>query len=372
MSIKYSLLRKSYRNLLRPYLFQLDPENAHDLFTNFGEFLGKSYLTKTITKSIFYYQNKALSQKVAGISFHNPVGLSAGFDKDASLQAILPDVGFGYMQIGSVTLKPYLGNLEPRLYRLIKSKGLVVNYGLKNIGVNKIIAKLKNYDQPSFPLGISVAKTNCRETVGTKEGISDYYKCLKLLDNNGIGNFYTLNISCPNTFGGEPFTTPDKLKKLLKKISTLNIQKPIFVKMPINLNWQEFKKLLNVIVKYQLAGVVISNLTKTRDPKLIKDDIPKGVIGGISGKPTEKQGNVLISKTYKNYKDKLIIIGVGGIFSAEDAYEKIKSGATLVQLITGMVFEGPQLIGEINQELVELLQNDGYKNINEAVGAYYR
>ncbi len=370
MSFKHSLIGKSYRNILRPYLFKLDPENAHDAFTNFGAFLGKSQLAKTLTKNLFDYQNEALSQKVAGINFHNPVGLSAGFDKDANLQDILPAVGFGFMQIGSVTLNPYNGNPRPRLYRLHKSKGLVVNYGLKNIGAKKIITKLKKYNNSSFPLGISIAKTNCRETVGINDGVADYYNCLKQLYDNRIGDFYTLNISCPNTYGGEPFTTTSKLRKLLDKISTIDIKKPIFVKMPINLNWKEFKKLLDVIAGYQLDGVIIGNLTKKRDTELIKDKLSKNIKGGISGKPTEKLNNDLISKTYQKYKDKLIIIGVGGIFNAEDAYDKIKRGATLVQLITGMVFEGPQLIGEINQKLVDLLKKDGYRNIREAVGAY--
>lgn len=371
MSFKYSLIGKTYRFVLKPYLFQFDPENTHDLFTNFGNFLGKNRITKSLTKNLFYYQNDSLSQKVCGITFKNPVGLAAGFDKDANLVNILPDVSFGFMHVGSVTLKPYGGNPKPRLYRLPKSKGLVVYYGLKNIGVKKIIEKLKDFSHSSFPLGISIAKTNCNDTASTKGGIEDYYQCMKELIKSGIGDFYTINISCPNTFGGEPFTTSDRLNALLKKITTLNIDKPIFAKMPINLNWRDFKKLLDVIVKYKLDGVIIGNLTKTKDKKLIKDAIPANVKGGISGKPTEKLNNDLILKTYKDYKNKLIIIGVGGIFSASDAYEKIKRGATLVQLITGMVFEGPQLIGEINKELVELLKKDGYENISEAIGQYH-
>lgn len=371
MSFKHSLIGKSYRNILRPYLFKLDPENAHDAFTNFGAFLGKSQLAKTLTKNLFDYQNEALSQKVAGINFHNPVGLSAGFDKDANLQNILPSVGFGFMHIGSVTLNPYEGNPKPRLVRLPKSKGLIVYYGLKGIGVKKIIRKLKDFNNSTFPLGISVAKTNCSDTATAKEGIEDYYQCIKELVKSDIGDFYTINISCPNAFGGEPFTTTARLDPLLKIIATLNIKKPIFVKMPINLSWVDFKKLLDVIVKYELDGVIIGNLTKKRDTELIKDELPKNIKGGISGKPTEKLNNNLISKTYKQYQDKLIIIGVGGIFNAADAYDKIKRGATLVQLITGMVFEGPQLIGEINQKLVILLKKDGYRNIREAVGAYY-
>ena len=142
--------------------------------------------------------------------------------------------------------------------------------------------------------------------------------------------------------------------------------------MPINLPWKEFKPLCEVALKYKVDGVIIGNLNKNRQDPAIIDEIPKSVQGSISGKPTEKLSNELISKTYREYKKKLIIIGAGGIFSAEDAYEKIKRGSTLVQLITGMIYQGPQLIGEINRGLVKLLEKDGYKNISQAVGAYHK
>lgn len=371
-SIKNSFLGSTYKNILNPLFFQMNPEDVHDTITSFGNLLGKYKVTKTVIRGLYHFENETLVQKVAGINFSNPVGLSAGFDKDADLTNILPDIGFGFTQVGSVTLKPYQGNPKPRLYRLPKSRGIVVYYGLKNIGVDKIISKLSNSNNPNFPMGISVARTNCKEAVEIKAGIKDYFNCLKKLNNAGIGNFYTINISCPNTFGGEPFTTSARLDSLLDKISSLKVKKPIFIKMPINLSWQDFKKLLDVIVKYDIDGVIIGNLTKKRDPKLIKDAIPKEVNGGISGKPTEKLNNYLITKTYESYKNKLIIIGVGGIFSAEDAYEKIKRGATLVQLITGMIFNGPQLIAEINEGLFHLLKKDGYVNINQAVGAYHK
>jgi dihydroorotate dehydrogenase len=359
-----------YSKIIKPIFFKMDPEFVHDRITNTGKILGKFNLTKKIVNKLFNYENDPyLHQKILDIDFYNPVGLSAGFDKNADLVNILPEVGFSYMEVGSVTLNPYAGNPKPRLYRLPKSKGLVVYYGLKNIGVHKIIDKIKNYTHDRFVMGISIAKTNCKDTSTTEGGINDYFGAMRELENKNIGKFYTINISCPNTFGGEPFTTPDKLDALLQKIAELKIKKPVFVKMPINLDWQEFRQLLDVIVKYEISGVVIGNLTKDKTSNLIKDEIPENIKGGISGKPTWELSNNLIKQTFKNYKDKLIIIGVGGIFDAKDAYQKIKYGASLLQMITGMIYEGPQTIGKINKGLVELLKQEGYNNISEAIGA---
>jgi dihydroorotate dehydrogenase len=366
--IKHRIAGILYRNILKKIFFKKDPEDVHDRMLENGHFLGKYRITRFITRKLFDYQNPILSQEISGLKFRNPVCLSAGFDKNASIVDILPEVGFGAMELGSVTWKPYEGNPKPRLYRLPKSKALVVYYGLMNVGVVKFVEKLKKYVQKKSIVGISVAKTNCTDTSTEEGGINDYFECLKYLEHEQIGDFYTINISCPNTFGGEPYTTGEKLEKLLKKISELNIKKPVFVKMPINLPLEEFDSLLKVIIKYKLTGVVIGNLTKVRDPELIKDEIPEHIKGGISGMPTQKLNNELISYTYKNYGKDLVIVGVGGIFSPEDAYEKIKRGASFVQLITGMIFQGPQLIGEINYGLTKLLKKDGYSNIKEAIG----
>lgn len=349
-----------YKNLLKPFLFLFDPETIHDLFLKVGNLLGSNEYTREITSTIFRYQNKKLEQNILGIKFLNPVGLSAGFDKDAQIVDILPSVGFGFTQVGTVTYKAYEGNPKPRLTRITDKKSILVYYGLKNIGAKEIIQKLKKTHNKNFPISISIGKTNSKYTSSEKAGIKDYIDCTKLIEKANVGDFYTINISCPNTFGGEPFTTPKKLEALLKEFKKLKIKKPIFIKMPINLTWSEFDKLLKIILKYKLDGVIIGNLNKHH----------KYGKGGLSGKPTWKLSNELISKTYQKYGNKLVIIGVGGIFSAEDAYEKIKRGASLVQLITGIIYEGPQLIGQINKELTELLEKDGYKNISQVVGTY--
>lgn len=365
----YHFFGPIYRQLIKPILFRFDPEFVHDQITLVGIILGSNPRTRFVTKLFFSYNNPALEQTVAGIKFRNPVGLSAGFDKDARLTKILPEVGFGFMELGSVTYQSYAGNPQPRLTRLPKSKGLVVYYGLKNEGVHRIVARLKAAGQNKSIVGISIAKTNSSTTATEYGGIEDYFHTAKYLEEQNVGDYYTINISCPNTFGGEPFTTKERLDNLLSKLDELKISKPVFVKMPINLPVPEFDSLLQICIQHQITGVLIGNLTKARDPALIHDPLPERVKGGISGKPTEALCNQLIEYTYRRYRKELVIVGVGGIFSAEDAYTKIKLGASVVQLITGMIFEGPQLVGEINKGLVELLKKDGYTNISQAIGA---
>lgn len=368
--MKYKIFSLLYKNIAKPVFFMFDPEDMHDFFAAAGEFLGNYQILKKLTKNAFNYEDKTLAQKISGVEFSNPIGLSAGFDKDARLTKILPAVGFGFETIGTVTKNAYLGNPKPRLHRLPKSRGIVVNYGLKNIGAEKVINKIK-FVKHEFPLIVSIGKTNAEYTAKDDAGIKDYYDCMKQFEDAKVGDIYEINISCPNTFGGEPFTTPAKLDKLLAKLKKVRTKKPLFLKMPINLSWRQFDSLLKVAIKYKIAGVVIGNLNKDHKDKSIVDKMPK-MKGGISGKPTEKLSNELIKKTYQKYGDKLVIMGVGGVFRAEDAYEKIKSGASLVALITGMIYEGPQLIGQINKELVKLMKADGFSNITEAVGACHR
>jgi len=366
-----SFIGFNYRNFLKPIFFKRDPEDVHDRMLIVGQKIGNSKLLSSITAKVFRYENDKLSQNIAGIKFANPVGLSAGFDKDAKIIKTLPQVGFGFAEIGSVTLNPYEGNTKPRLYRLPKDQALVVYYGLKNDGVEAITERIKRtyHRDQDFVLGVSVARTNSKAASSLEAGIKDYKACLEYIVNHEVGDYYTINISCPNTFYGEPYTTPEKLNSLLSELSKVKTKKPVFIKMPINLLWRDFDKLLEVIVRYKLPGVIIGNLNKDKESKYITQAYPDSIKGGVSGKPTRELSNELIRKTYLKYKDKLLIVGVGGINSAETAYEKITLGASLLQLITGMIYQGPQLIGEINKGLVELIEKDGYKNISEAVGS---
>lgn len=356
-----------YKNILRPIFFLFDPEFIHNVVAAVGEFLGKISVGRWLVKNLFSYSHPMLEQKIWNLDFKNPVGLSAGFDKDARTYSIMQSVGFGFSEIGTVTYGAYEGNPKPRLYRLKKSKGLVVYYGLKSAGARAIIKFLRT-KKKNIPQVISIGRTNSPEAASFESSILDYYDCLKEFIDAGVGDAYEINISCPNLFGGVFFDEEANMRKLLEKIYTLKIQKPVFIKMPINLPWPEFKKLVDVALDFKVEALVIGNLNKDRNDPAVKDAIPGNMKGSISGKPTKILSDNLISETYKYCGDKIKIIGVGGIFSAADAYEKIRRGASLVELITGMIYEGPALIGQINRDLVTLLQKDGYRNVSEAVG----
>jgi dihydroorotate dehydrogenase len=364
--IKFGIVRILYKYFLKEIFFLRDPEIVHDKMVKLGNFLGKHWIFRFKTRFWFFYENKALGQNIAGINFKNPIGLAAGFDKDGYLTQILPEVGFGFEEIGSITGEPCEGNPRPWLWRLPKSKSLAVHYGLKNEGCEKIVSRIKNQES-RIPLGISIAKTNSLETTEEIRGIADYKKAYQAFVKAGIGDYFTINISCPNAFGGEPFTEVGKLEKLLSELYGQGWVKPVFIKLPADLSHEEILELTEVGKRYKITGFVCSNLTKKRDWEKIKEkDVPEK--GGLSGKLVEEASNELISFLYNTYKKEFVLIGCGGVFSAEDAYKKIKLGASLIQLITGMIFEGPQLIGEINYGLAKLLKKDGYKNISEAVG----
>jgi dihydroorotate dehydrogenase len=308
---------------------------------------------------MFNYSDKSLEQSVLGIKFINPIGLSAGFDKDARLMDILPSVGFGFEEVGSFTAEPYEGNPKPRLYRLPKEKTLRVNYGLKNFGA-KVLHEKMSGKRFAFPVGISVAKTNTPQTAQIQVGAEDYFFTYTTFQD--IGAYFTINISCPNTCEEKPiFAMPENLDILLAKIFSIPKTKPVFIKLSPDLPETQLQGILEVCRNYPVDGFVCANLTKVNKFNHYGK-------GGFSGKAVEGLSNALIAKVYKFYGGKKIIIGSGGVFNAEDAYKKIKLGASLIQLITGMIWQGPQLIGEINQGLAELLKEDGYKNISEAVG----
>lgn len=360
-----------YKHAFKPLLFRRHPDAVHTSMVKTGHRLQVWSLLRWLTRVSLRYDNQAvLSQTIHDITFLNPVGLSAGLDKNFEIAPLMNAVGFGFMEGGSVTLESYSGNPRPWFHRLPVSESLVVNVGLANHGVVAAIANIKQYSKKSlrdFPLNVSVAKTNSPSTREDEPAIADYVGSLRLLQKAGIGDMYTLNISCPNAYGGEPFTSPERLRRLLAATDQLKLQKPLFIKMPINLPWDEFKKLTDIANKHAVAGLTIGNLAKDR--RAVKDELPDSVKGNLSGKPTQQLSDALIKRTRRFYQDRFIIIGVGGIFTAEDAYTKIKNGADLVELITGVVFNGPQLIGQINRDLVRLLHQDGFNHVSEAVGS---
>jgi dihydroorotate dehydrogenase len=357
-----------YENILKPIFFRFDPEHVHDFFVWFGEKLGNNSFGRWLVGIFCEYDNQALHTRVAGLNFKNPVGLAAGFDKDVRLTQIMPSVGFGFMEVGAITHHPFGGNKGRRLARLPEDKSLIVYYGLKNIGSEAIEKKLKQL-QFKIPVGINIAKTNRMDIKGEKSA-EDYAATYRMLAHYFA--YVTLNISCPNAQDGCTFQDPALLDELLAAIAKEKKVGPVFLKLSTHLTAQEVDDILAVVEKYSFVdGFVIGNLSKRRDILHLKSPPEKlNVIprGGISGKPIKEISTNLIRHIYRKTKGKYTIIGLGGIFTAEDAYEKIKAGASLVQIITGLIYGGPQTVKKINKGLVALLARDGYAHISEAVG----
>ena len=360
-----------YSYVAKPVLFRLSPDFVHESMIRVAHVLQKFRFVRQIVNYALAYEDDVLKTTVAGIDFINPLGLSAGLDKDAKIVPFVKSIGFGFIECGSVTFEPYTGNKKPWYTRLPKSKSIIVNSGLKSDGAKKVIERVNKYNRnvfSSFPLNVSIAKTNSEKTCTLDEGVADYVSSFKLWEKGGNARYYTVNISCPNTFGGEPYTTPETLEKLLSALDALKIKKPIFVKFPIDKSWKETRALLVVCSKHSVQGITFGNLYKDRTTVKLQEPYDKKVKGNFSGKPCFEKSNELLAKAYRDFSDRFVFSGVGGVFTAEDAYTKIRLGASLVEFITGLIFQGPAVVGQMNKQLAELLRRDGFEHVSEAVG----
>jgi dihydroorotate dehydrogenase len=370
--ILWKVCRVLYVYVAKPLLFMVSPDVIHRGTIRLAAAVGSVGLLRGFIQLVFTgRRDERLAQTYHGITFASPVGLAAGFDKNGEIVPVVTALGFGFGEVGSVTAELCEGNSRPWFYRLPKTQSLVVNAGLANHGSRAILERIHQFPIraiKNFPIILSVAKTNSRKVVDEKAGIADYVTTVKRATKEKRIAMIELNISCPNTYGGEPFTTPERLERLLTAVDTVSGKQPVYIKMPTNLPWVKLRELLDVTVRHSVAGVTISNLAKDRSKLDIKDDLPATVPGNLSGKPTWKSSNELIHRTYLEYGARLTIIGVGGVFSADDAYTKIKLGASLVELITGMIFCGPQLAAEINDGLLQCLSRDGLTHISQAIG----
>jgi len=361
------MIKTVYTKLWRPVLFRQDPEVVHDRFVKLGVMFGRFSVTRGILSFFFNYKNKMLESRVAGIKFQNPIGLAAGFDKDARLTSVLPSIGFGYEEIGSITGTECPGNPKPRLWRLPKDKGLMINYGLKSKG-SRIIAKELHGRKFKFPVGVSIARANNSDIImDIKKGIADYIKGINNLKE--IGDYITINISCPNTPENQAFSTCENFKLLMEALDNEEIDKPLFIKMKPDLSEPEIDRFIEICDQYKfVTGFIVTNLTKDRERLKTEPEKLALMKGSASGAVLQEKSNSMIKYMYSRTRGRYVLIGVGGIFNASDAYTMIKNGASLLQLVTGMIYKGPTCISDINKGLVRLLKKDGYKNISEAVG----
>ena len=362
---------------IRPLIFLMEPEQAHYSLKRMGVLLGSNPVTKWLTALLMDYNHKSLAITVDGIDYRNPVGLSAGFDKDGELTKIYPSIGFGLAELGSFTGEICPGNPGKRLFRMIKSKAIVVWYGLNNEGAETISKRLAKEDFGRLRVGINAANSNLTPEFDLEMSINDYLKTMKLFKD--IGDYYDVNISCPNTQDGEPFVDKKNLDALLTRINE-EIRpisdKPIYVKLAADMTLDEIDTIVDGCIEHGMDGVVCTNLAKPQyntehrpeEYPTVDGRLPKGK-GAMSGLPLQRISTNVIRHVYRRTRGKLTIIGVGGIFTAKDAYEKITSGASLLHMITTMIFDGPQNINEINRGLVKLLKKDGFETLAEAVGS---
>ena len=343
-------------SILRPYIFTLDPEAAHDLAI-------KTLKFNFIPKNFFHVENEEmLSTELFKKKIKNPIGLAAGFDKSAEVYNSIFRLGFGFVEVGTITPKRQTGNLKPRVFRLEKDKAMINRLGFNNAGIDSVSERLKRITPEGF-LGINIGPNK-----DTKNKISDFLECFSKL--NRFASYITVNISSPNTKGLRNFHEEKLLTKLLSKLLELKkknkIQCPIALKLSPDIAESEITTINEMVLKFKIDGLILSNTTSQNRKNLF--DINKDETGGLSGLPLQKLSLKLIKNFYKLNKKKIPIIGVGGIDNGQSAFEKIIAGASVIQLYTGMIYKGPGIVKNIKKELIEILKSEGIKSIKDIVG----
>lgn len=345
-----------YKYFIKPLLFLFPPDYVHAVVVKFSSLIFRFSFIRNIVSYFFVFKHQSLEKEILGIKFNNPVGLGGGFDKDSELIQCIGCLGFGFMEVGSVTNKPYRGNLKPWNTRLPKDKSIIVNYGLKNKGAKHAFFKLSNTPR-SIPVIVNIAKTNNSKIKG-RDTVLDYLATFKKLQS--VADLVTINISCPNSGDGILLCKDmAMLKELLVGLQKLHdnsdAKKPILLKIKVDLSDEQLNNILRLTGDYScIKGFVVANLSDNR--KLLKNTDPNKVSmfpGGISGQPIKDLSNNLIRKIRLFSGSKYVIIGIGGIFNATDAFDKLQAGADLVELVTGLIYEGPAIAKKINQGLIK-------------------
>lgn len=338
-----------YKTIIRPILFQFDPEKVHYFTFGLIRFLSKIPGVKSIFRSLYVIENKKLERTIFGLNFKNPVGLAAGFDKDAKLFNELSNFGFGFIEIGTITPKPQGGNPKKRLFRLKPDSAIINRMGFNNGGLNEAVQRLKKNN--GVLIGGNIGKN---KITPNDAAVKDYEMCFTGLFD--YVDYFVVNVSSPNTPGLRELQDKEPLTKLLKQLQVLNFQKekskPILLKIAPDLTDEQLLDIIEIVKETKIDGVIATNTTISREGLQSEN---KKEIGGLSGKPLTNRSTEVIRFLHEKSNGAFPIIGVGGIHSAEDAIEKLSAGATLVQLYTGFVYEGPALIKEINQALLSSL-----------------
>ncbi len=345
-------------NFLFKIVRKLDPERAHSLTIQ--------ALKLGITPKYSNKSDEVLTSEVFGMKFQNPVGLAAGFDKSAEAFDSLDKLGCGFIEVGTLTLKPQVGNERPRVFRLEENQSIINRYGFNNDGLSRAVKRLSKRINSTGVLGINIGINKNSTTP-----IADYVEALKIV--SPLADYITINISSPNTPGLRDLQSSEKLEKLLGSIEKSRFEKesqaltpPMLLKIAPDLTEKEIEEITHIALKSKVAGLIVSNTTVTR-PTILKGH-KKTELGGLSGPPLFELSTKKLAQTYLACKGKIPLIGVGGVDSAETAYAKIRAGASLVQLYTALTYQGPCLFQSINDGLNLLIKNDNFKNVEDAIG----
>jgi len=343
-----------YTSIIRPVLFRFAPETVHHFTFSFLRIAFKIPLVRSIVSST-YSSDKSISRKLMGIDFPNPIGLAAGFDKDAKLYSELSALGFGFIEVGTITPKPQPGNDKPRLFRLPKDSAIINRMGFNNHGVEQMVINLKKNNSRVI-IGGNIGKN---KNTPNENAVKDYIICFESLFN--VVDYFVVNVSSPNTPGLRALQEKEPLLKILNALQILNNQlaieyskkrKPVLLKIAPDLTNEQLDEIVEVLHDSGLDGVIATNTTISRE-NLNSDaqEIARIGAGGLSGKPLAKRSTEVIKYLAERSDKKFIIIGVGGIHSETDAIEKLNAGADLIQLYTGFIYEGPALIQRIKKRL---------------------
>ncbi len=341
-----------YKLVIKPLLFKLDPEKAHYLtFDLLKLFIGNS-LGRFLAKSLFSFHHPKLNKQLFGLNFENPVGLAAGLDKDAKTFNELAALGFGFIEIGTLTPKPQPGNDKPRLFRLPKDEALINRMGFNNEGVDAAAIRLKNRKTTTI-IGGNIGKN---KITANEDAIKDYEYCFNALFD--VVDYFVVNVSSPNTPNLRALQDKEPLTALLNHLQANNNsrpkRKPLLLKIAPDLTNSQLDDIIDIVAITKIDGIIATNTTISRESlSYTKDEIDAIGMGGLSGKPLAQRSTDVIAYLKTTSKNAFPVIGVGGIHSPQDAIDKLKAGADLIQLYTGFVYEGPALIKKINKAIVK-------------------
>jgi len=361
-----------YSAIARPLLFRLPPETVHELALHsltlvLGSRTARKLVAGRTTLSPFGKLERF------GLTFANPLGLAAGFDKNGTAAQALAALGFGFIEVGSVTSEPQPGNPKPRLFRLPRDRALINRAGFNNCGARQLAENIKRH-RPDCVLGVNIGKSR---RIAIEDAIPDYLESFAAVYD--VADYLAVNVSSPNTPNLRDLQRPEMLRNLLESLQQRNAElarqnafskpKPLLLKIAPDLTEAEIESIVEVGMGAVISGIIATNTTIRRDELLTSNEYVAACgEGGLSGAPLRQRSNQVVALIYRLTRGALPIIGVGGVFTAEDAWQKICAGASLIQLYTGFIYEGPNVARRINQGLGEILKREGFRSLDDAVG----